>query len=517
MDKFEHLLLDVWREVGRHIELHDAVDNIAALLVPALPLSALEILHLDPRRGDIETTAASRRDGRPPSHGRRIGLTTVRLERLLEWMRRERMAALPAAADWPDALTPLQDFYDGREALLGVLKDRADRPEGLAVILAERGQIKPRHHRLLEGLLEPLTVALENDGRLRELGQLRASAEADKQSLLTRLGREKVSDTIVGADMGLRPVLARVDQVARSDTSVLLLGETGSGKEVVARAVHDRSLRAQGPFIRVNCGAIAPELIDSELFGHEKGSFTGAVAQRKGWFERADGGTLFLDEIGELPASVQVRLLRVLQDGGLHRVGGEQPVQVDIRVIAATHRDLTAMVQQGGFREDLWYRIAVFPILIPPVRERLEDIPELARHFSRRAAVKLGLHVQLPTTADIEQLQNYAWPGNVREMAAVIERAAILGQGERLEIGAALGLVPVPGHKAGIALSETRRAFSTLEETMADHIRAALKRTLGRVEGPQGAARLLGINPHTLRSRMRKLGIDPAPFRQIPD
>ncbi|MGE0372232.1 MAG: sigma-54 interaction domain-containing protein [Gammaproteobacteria bacterium] len=516
MDKFEHLLLDIWREVGRHMELIDAVDNITALLAPALPLSALEILHLDPRRDDIETIAVSRHDGRPPAHGRRIGMTTARFERLLEWMRQERMVAPSAAADWPPALTPLQDFYSGNDVLIGVLKDRASRPEGLVVILAEPGQIKPRHHRLLEGLLEPLTVALENDNRLRELGQLRASAEADKQSLLTRLGREKVSgDTIVGADMGLRPVLERVDQVARSDTSVLLLGETGSGKEVVARAIHDRSLRAQGPFIRVNCGAIAPELIDSELFGHEKGSFTGALAQRKGWFERADGGTLFLDEIGELPASVQVRLLRVLQDGSLYRVGGEQPLQVDIRVIAATHRDLAAMVQQGGFREDLWYRIAIFPILIPPVRERLEDIPGLARHFARRAAVKLGLHLQLPTADDIEQLCNYTWPGNVREMAAVIERAAILGQGDRLAIGAALGLAPVPGRMPDVSHKDAKPAFSTLEQTMADHIRTALKRTLGRVEGPQGAARLLGINPHTLRSRMRKLDIDPAPFRQI--
>ncbi|MCC6207870.1 MAG: sigma 54-interacting transcriptional regulator [Gammaproteobacteria bacterium] len=520
MDKFEHLLLDVWREVGRHMELTEAVDNITALLAPALPLSALEILHLDARRGDIETIAVGRRDGRPAAHGRRLGMTTMRFERLLEWMRQEPMAVLSVGADWPDALVPLQDLYAGRETLIGVLKDRTSHPEGLAVILLERGQLKPRHQRLLEGLLEPLTVALENDKRLRELGQLRATAEADKQSLLTRLGREKVSDTIVGADMGLRAVLARVDQVARTDTSVLLLGETGSGKEVVARAIHERSARAQGPFIRVNCGAIAPELIDSELFGHEKGSFTGALAQRKGWFERADGGTLFLDEIGELPASVQVRLLRVLQDGSLYRVGGEQPIQVDIRVLAATHRDLAAMVRQGGFREDLWYRIAIFPVLIPPLRERPEDIPELARHFARRAAVRLGLHTQLPTADDIEQLRSYAWPGNVREMAAVIERAAILGQGERLAIGAAIGLGPVPGTSAATATApaaERRLTFSTLEETTADHIRNALRRTLGRVDGPQGAARLLNINPHTLRSRMRKLGIDPAPFRHLTD
>jgi transcriptional regulator with GAF, ATPase, and Fis domain len=284
--------------------------------------------------------------------------------------------------------------------------------------------------------------------------------------------------------------------------------------------VHERTLRGEGPFIRVNCGAIPPELIDSELFGHEKGSFTGASGQRRGWFERADAGTLFLDEVGELPPAAQVRLLRVLQDGSLHRVGGETPVQVDVRVIAATHRDLAAMVSEGGFRQDLWYRIAVFPILIPPLRERQRDIPALARHFARRASNKLGLPLQLPSPEDIERLRAYPWPGNVRELASVLERAAILGNGAGLQVATALGVpaavVPAEQEAPPRALTaEPTRRFRTLDEAMVEHIEAALARTHGRVEGPFGAARLLGINPHTLRSRMRKLGMDPRAFRHL--
>ena len=204
-------------------------------------------------------------------------------------------------------------------------------------------------------------------------------------------GRKDVGDTIVGEDSGLRQVMQRVDMVSRSDVPVLILGETGTGKELVARAIHNRSDRHSGPFIRVNCGAIPRELIDSQLFGHEKGSFTGAADTRQGWFERADMGTLFLDEIGELPLDAQVRFLRVLQDGFVERVGSADPIRVNVRVVAATHRDLASMVRESTFREDLWYRIAVFPILLPPLRERPEDIPAMARHFAERAAVRFGL------------------------------------------------------------------------------------------------------------------------------
>jgi transcriptional regulator with GAF, ATPase, and Fis domain len=263
-------------------------------------------------------------------------------------------------------------------------------------------------------------------------------------------------------------------------------------------------------------------LIDSQLFGHERGSFTGAAETRQGWFERADMGTLFLDEIGELPLDAQVRLLRVLQDGFVERVGGVKAIRVNVRVVAATHRDLSSMVRENAFREDLWYRIAVFPILLPPLRDRVEDIPALAGHFAERAAIRFGLTPILPSEADIQLLQSYDWPGNIRELGAVIDRAAILGNGATLEFATALGLAeprdpyrkPHPSG-AGASSSPLRAGqISSLSDAMRTHIEAALHATRGRVEGPRGAARLLEINPHTLRARMRKLKIDWAAYRE---
>jgi transcriptional regulator with GAF, ATPase, and Fis domain len=254
--------------------------------------------------------------------------------------------------------------------------------------------------------------------------------------------------------------------------------------------------------LRVNCGAIAPELVDSELFGHERGSFTGAAAQRPGWFERADGGTLFLDEIGELPLAAQIRLLRVLQDGVFERVGGTRPLQVDVRVVAATHRDLAEMVRNRQFREDLWYRINVFVIRLPPLRERRGDIGVLAEHFAERAARRFGASALHVSPAQAALLESYAWPGNVRELAAVIERAAILGEGKGLDIERALG---VQSH--GVSVPDAGDRFPTLDDAIRHHIERALVRTQGQIDGQTGAARLLGMHPNTLRSRMDKLGI----------
>jgi DNA-binding NtrC family response regulator len=314
--------------------------------------------------------------------------------------------------------------------------------------------------------------------------------------------------SIVGAGTGLKAVVRRVEQVAPTDAPVLLEGETGSGKEVIARLVHARSRRANGPMVRVNCGAIPPELVDSELFGHERGSFTGASATRLGWFERANGGTLFLDEIAELPPAAQVRLLRVLSEGTLERVGGSRVISVSVRVVTATHRDLPAMCAAGAFREDLWYRIGVFRVRIPPLRERREDLPELVAHFARRAGVRITGVPLTATPAELDALLRYDWPGNVRELAAVVERAAILGGGRRLDVAAALGDAPrTKGEVDGPA------RFPTLAEATRAHVERALVRASGRVEGRGGAADLLGVNPHTLRGRMRKLGIDWTKYR----
>lgn len=372
---------------------------------------------------------------------------------------------------------------------------------------------------ILKSVLE---AALASDLRLRELNKLRQALEADKTALLSRLERQDITEVVIGERGGLKSVSEKLEQVAATEVPILILGETGSGKEVIARALHVRSRRHAGPVVRVNCGAIPSELIDSELFGHERGAFTGAIAQRKGWFERADGGTLFLDEIGELQPAAQVRLLRVLQEGTFERVGGQQAVSVDVRIVAATHRRLEDMVANGTFREDLWYRLNVFPISLPPLRERTQDIPALASHFARNAGRRLGLSsIDLtPSKEDLALLLRYDWPGNVRELAAVIERAAILGGGKKLEVAAALGTALAPAGRANVQLEEPQgaaRSFPTLDQVTSAHIRRALTLSEGKVEGKGGAAELVGINPHTLRARMRKLGIDWVHFRDIQD
>ena len=517
MERFASLLLDVWREGCRHIEIEESVARVAPLLARRLPLDLVLVRRIEVTRACVETVAAAAcRAGSVPE-AIRTELETPLLESLVAWAlegkvvhRRGRALAerlpglLPESFDGDVIAGPLSV----EEGALGIL------------ILACRAprRFDAEHVAVVQALLEPFGVALENDRRVHALTTQQAAAEADRASLLSRLGRVDLQETIVGAENGFRPAMERVDQVAPSDVPVLILGETGSGKEVVARAIHMRSKRAHGPFLRVNCGAIPTGLIDSELFGHERGSFTGAAVQRKGWFERADGGTLFLDEVGELPPQAQVRLLRILQDGSFERVGGQRPLHVDVRIVAATHRDLQAMVADGRFREDLWYRMAVFPIQLPPLRERPEDIPALATHFALRAAKRFGTPSRIPSPEDMELLVDYPWPGNVRELTAVIERAVILGDGRTLEIATALGAgarpaaaISAPQQAIAIERDATRVAspesFPTLDVAMRRHIEAALERTRGRIEGRRGAAVLLGINPHTLRARMRKLGV----------
>jgi hydrogenase-4 transcriptional activator len=398
---------------------------------------------------------------------------------------------------------PVRRMLRTQSASHAAIAVRLEHPIALVI----EGEFDPELAEPLARALVPvLMVSLANDRRVHELERLREAVEADNRALLTRLQRQDISESIVGAQTGLREVMERVQQVAPTDAPVLILGETGSGKEVVARAIHTRSARHDGPFLRVNCGAIPPELVDSELFGHERGSFTGAVATRRGWFERADGGTLFLDEVGELPAAAQVRLLRVLQDGAFERVGGSAALTADVRIVAATHRDMHEMLAGGQFREDLWYRISVFPVALPPLRSRVQDIPALAAHFAASAGMRLHGVPLHPTEDDLSALAAYEWPGNVRELAAVIERAAILGGGTHLDIARSLGDRPPVTRR--LAVAPPPMPTGSLEMVNREAIHDALARARGRIEGSEGAAALLGIHPATLRSRMRKLGIE---------
>ncbi len=374
-------LLEIWREACRHIDISESSKTIAEILAERIPLAALYVLRLHQEKRSVETVAVGAPNAQALGSLPPTALQLPQWKRLTTWARAGQVARFHRTPttqhrEANDALFQeiLPETLMG-DMLIGPLEN-AEGPAGLLILIATHDALFSANElEFALELLEPFSAALENDRRLHELNALREAAEADRRSLLSRLGRQEVNEEVVGAQTGLRHVMDRAELVAKSDVPVLILGETGTGKEVVSRAIHTRSKRASGPFIRVNCGAIPAELIDSQLFGHEKGSFTGAAEQHQGWFERADGGTLFLDEIGELPLAAQVRLLRVLQDHQVERVGGKQPIHVDVRIVAATHRDLAAMVKQRSFREDLWYRINVFPILLPRLRERIEDIP----------------------------------------------------------------------------------------------------------------------------------------------
>jgi hydrogenase-4 transcriptional activator len=506
------LMLDVWREACRHLAIADAFEHITALVGSRLPADVLVVRRVDADRRRLETITTGNGQPKPPGTVERTECTTEQMDELLAWARRGVVFQCGPATAHPLArVMPPKGVW--ADVLAGPLLD-GERPIGVLVAAVAPPRAFAAEHAILLGrLLEPCAVALVNDARWHELVRLREALEADRRALLSRLARDTISDTIVGADAGLRQVMERLEQVAPTDAPVLLLGETGTGKEVIARAIHSRSHRAGGPVVRVNCGAIPPGLIDSELFGHVRGSFTGAVAERKGWFERADGGTLFLDEVAELPLEAQVRLLRILQDGTYERVGGQRTQQVDVRIVAATHRDLRERVAEGTFREDLWYRIGVFPMHLPALRDRLEDLPALAAHFAWRAGMRLGGHPLAPSPHDVELLVDYPWPGNVRELAAVIERAAILGDGKALDIRRALWGPPGTTDAPPAAPRERPDDILPLDDAMRRHITQALRATGGRVEGSRGAARLLDLNPHTLRARMRKLGIEWSRFR----
>jgi transcriptional regulator with GAF, ATPase, and Fis domain len=305
---------------------------------------------------------------------------------------------------------------------------------------------------------------------------------------------------LVGSSAGVRDVRRLIDQVADTEAKVLILGESGTGKEVVARNIHYRSSRRYKPFVPVNCGAIPSELLESELFGHEKGAFTGAIQLRRGRFELADGGTLFLDEVGELPLETQPKLLRVLQEREFERVGGARSLRADVRVVAATNRDLHAEVRANRFRADLYFRLDVFPIVLPPLRERRDDVPHLLRHFASRTARRLGRAIDGLSPAFIERARAYDWPGNIRELENLVERALIMTRGGVLD---ASELFAAPAVAARVEAT----GDGTLEEVERAHISRVLEETSWTVEGDRGAARRLGLNPSTLRGRMRKLGI----------
>ena len=367
-------------------------------------------------------------------------------------------------------------------------------------------RFKDADAKLVTLLREPFAIAMANALKHQEVVELKEKLASDNRYLHSELISQS-GDEVVGADAGLKEVMDKVSRIAHLKNTILLMGETGTGKEVIANAIHRLSPRKNEAFIKVNCGAIPENLIDSELFGHEKGAFTGAVAQKRGRFERAHKGTIFLDEIGELPSWAQVRLLRVLQTQEIERVGGSPPIKLDIRVIVATHRDLKRMVAEGKFREDLWFRINAFPIPIPPLRNRVADIPLLTAYFLKKKSREMGIFPPPRVAAGaIESLNGHSWPGNVRELENAVERALIQHRQGPLHFQRLSE--EVQPHDIPLAANRERPVMASLADAMRNHIERALRESGGKVNGADGAAALLGIHPNTLRNRMKKLGID---------
>jgi PAS domain S-box-containing protein len=356
--------------------------------------------------------------------------------------------------------------------------------------------------------------------------QERARLAAENVYLQEEIKSVHNFEAIVGQSPALMDVLEKVNRVAKTDATVLITGETGTGKELIARAIHSASPRRDKPLIKVNCAALPGGLFESELFGHEKGAFSGAISRRVGRFELANGGTIFLDEIGEVPLDAQVKLLRVLQEREFERVGGTNPIKVDVRVIAATNRDLLKSIRDGKFREDLYYRLNVFPIALPPLRDRTGDVPLLVHFLVARFAARVGVRIDSVAKATMERLSRYSWPGNVRELENVLERAVILSNGPTLEIDPEVFGVPTADSSPGVELPKLpgtesedsaatgvaqTRPLESLESNTRSHILTALEQSGWVIDGPRGAAKILAIHPNTLRSRMKKLGVVRAP------
>lgn len=406
-------------------------------------------------------------------------------------------------SDWLQA-----EYYNGiREkigiglrndtGMLGVLyintKDRNRYPQRALDIL-----------RILSSQLSTVIAYLLAKDEIAGYGQNQPPKEEEKIYFREELGIPVTDAGIIGESIPIKKVFRLIRQVAPSDSTVLLLGETGTGKELIARAIHDQSARKNRPMIKVNCAALPANLIESELFGHERGSFTGAIEKRIGKFEQANQSTLFLDEIGEMPLELQVKLLRVLQEKEIERVGGRQVIRTDVRIIAATNRDLGKEMAEGRFRSDLYYRLDIFPIHLPALRERKEDIPLLAAYFIDLYSKKTGRRIEALGSNVLQDLMSYHWPGNIRELEHLLERCILQADGDTIRQIDLPKSPPAPDdHPAAIGPAELK----TLEENEREYILTVTRHCKGRIAGPAGAAELLGVHPSTLNSRMKKLGI----------
>jgi formate hydrogenlyase transcriptional activator len=407
----------------------------------------------------------------------------------------------------PSYRTVLEYFKRGDSSLLITALEVGKRMVGSIALFADgHNRFNEKHAERFALIKAPFSTAIYNDHLYREVSRLSNMLKENNRFFQQELNRYS-GERIVGEEFGLKEIMEKARQVADHNSPVLLLGETGTGKDLVARFIHQISSRRDEPFITVNCGAIPDSLLDSELFGHEKGAFTGAISQKSGRFERANKGSIFLDEIGEMPLSAQVRLLRVLQNKEIERVGGTKSIPVNVRVIAATNRNLEQMVKEEKFRNDLWFRLNVFPIKILPLRERKIDIPALLQYFLIRKSQELNLKsVPKVHKGSISILESYDWPGNVREFENIIERALIIRKGESLSFPD-FGVVTPDKHEVFPNNFHEDSSMFSFDEMAKQYFQQVLQQTKGKIHGAGGAAEITNLNPSTLRNKLKKLGI----------
>lgn len=504
MESRDEFIREITLRVCSSLEIKESLTNAFEYLREHVALDVLTLFIIDERLGAIRRIAHAFENGTVPPD-EIIPLPEGMLEKIAA---RNFSAPFVVDAGKDEIFRTLapQANIEGNTDLIVPLRVRGELLGGLALRSRGEGRYNDEQVKLLISIANPFAIALANALAHEEVLRYQAILLDDKRFLNREL-YGGTAEEIIGGNTGLRNVMEMVRQVAPLNNTVLLLGETGTGKEMIANAIHFSSPRKDGPFIKVNCGALPENLIDSELFGHERGAFTGAVSESRGRFERAESGTIFLDEIGELPLTAQVRLLRVLQNHEVERVGGKRPVSVNIRVIAATHRNLQSMITEGAFREDLWYRVSGFPIIVPPLRQRKEDVPALTRHFVEVKSRELGMGMPPPIAPGaLLRLMEYDWPGNVRELENLVERELIRHSGGRLTFDAILPREERENLPLAAGKGRLMYPFN-LDEAMAVHMREVLAVTKGKIHGPGGAAELLGMNPNTLRWRLDKLGI----------
>ena len=517
------LTLRAWELINSERELQGVLEAVADVLVPVVPFFGIAIIAPEARQGapwamhvvgddDCGEGSVDDRVQRMrsiyPAHPQIAEKKLIPYpESVLEGIKKSNEAYI-----CNDLLE--KDGWFEHEFKLASVGIRAyasiplqARGRGIGVLVFSRlkpDPFTPEQMAVLTDVSRAIAVAVANALANEVIVKLRDQLEAENIALRDQLSRITMFEEIVGDSPPLRRALEAVEQVAVTDATVLIAGETGTGKELIARAIHIRSQRAQGPMVKFNCAAIPETLLASELFGHERGAFTGAIERRKGRFEQAHGGTIFLDEIGELPTELQVMLLRVLQEREFERLGGSDPIRVDVRIVAATNRDLMKDVRAGRFRSDLYYRLNVFPLRLPPLRERPEDIPLLTAHFASKHGERFGRTINRIDRRSMKLLESYHWPGNVRELENVIERAIILSRDGTLRIERDT----LPNGNLVGDIDERLRAHER------EAIETALLASRGRISGPNGAARALGLPPSTLDLRIKNLGIDKFQYRR---